>query len=164
MINIQDPKSGSPIAEAPSDYYRNNGYYKYIEYQLTQATEMNVAVTTGQYPLILNINIETQGQVQYLFKEEAIFTGGTTIVPKCYNRVTEIPFVSVFKTGVTVSSATTVLRDCLLNYGTNPGQFSTSAGGEIAYFICKPNTSYTFQLIPSVLMRMTVDLRLVEKH
>lgn len=164
MIDIIDPKSGSPITETPSDYYRNNGYYRYLEYQLTQATEMNIVITTGMYPLVASAFIETQGQAQYLLKEAVVFTGGTPKVPFCYNRVTEIPFATVFKVGATITSATAVLRDRLLNFGTNPGQFSTGAESEIAYFIFKPNTSYSMQLIPSVSMRMTVDLRIVEKH
>lgn len=163
MINIQDPKSGSPIAEVPLDYYRNNGYYRYLEYQLTQSTEMNIVITTGQFPLVANVNLEAQGQFQYLFKENVVFTGGTSKVPFCYNRITEIPFESTFKVGASITSAQTILRDRIINYGTNPGQFATSAGAEIAYFIFKPNTSYSMQLIPSVSMRMTIDLRVVEK-
>lgn len=164
MINVQDPKSGSPISETPSDYYRNNGYYRYLEYQLTQALEMNIVISVGQYPLIASATIETQGQAQYLFKEGVEFSGGTAKVPFCYNRVTQIPFESTFKVGATITSAVTVLRDRLMNFGTNPGQFSTGGESEIAYFILDPNTNYSMQLIPSVSMRMTIDLRIVEKH
>lgn len=129
-----DLKSNATISETTSEFYRNNGYYAFIEYQLTTASEMNLAIEVGQYPLVVNANLEAQGQFQYVFKTGPTYSGGTP------------------------------LRNRLINYGTNPGQFSTSASGEVAYWILSPATKYTLQLTPSASLRMTIDLRLIEVH
>jgi len=164
-----DIKSNMPIFESPDEFFRNNGYYGFISLQATQGTELNLLVSINDCVMLAWVVIETQGQVQYLLKERPVITvSGTIVNPINYNRYNTngYTFRSKFYTGNTISTSgyQTLMRDRLINYGTNPGQFSTgTTGAEISYFIFPPNYTYSLQLIPSVSMRMSIDLNFAEK-